>query len=119
MPGEHQQVEAQDRSPHVALERLPGLPSTTIETEDALQERDIAFDPGPEIPQPLVHPTALDHGANLQTYALGERHILHTGGLDVLEVELRGKCTVEDNLPWRPSEDVGLAIDHRLGQRGV
>src|SRR5271168_1754373 len=119
VPRQHQQVETEDRSPHVALERLPGLPTTAIETEDPLQERDIAFDSCPKLPQPLVHPSALDHGTDLQTNALGERDILHPRLFDVFQVELRGKRPIEDNLPWRPSKDVGLAIDHHLGQRRV
>src|ERR1700704_1647457 len=116
---EHQQVEAEDRAPDIALERRPGLPSAAIQPEDPLEKRDVALNAGAEIPEPLVHPATLDHGADFHPQALGERYIPHPFCLDVAQVQLRGERAVEDNLPRRPRVDVGLAIDHRLGQRGV
>src|SRR5262245_26287862 len=99
MAGEHKEVEAEDRRPDIALERQPRFPGAAIQPKDPLQKRDVALHPSSKVTQPFVHPTALDHGADFQSTALRERHILDPQGLDLTQVHLRSETAVEDDLP--------------------
>ncbi len=49
MTSKHQQIEADDRAPDIALERRPRFPGAAIQPKYPLQERDVAFNPGTEV----------------------------------------------------------------------
>ena len=86
MPREDEEVEADDGAPDVAFEGWEGLPSTSAETEDPLEERDATLDTGPEIAQASVDPSALRHFGDLESAALEEHHVLDALGLGIAQV---------------------------------
>jgi hypothetical protein len=97
---QHEQVVGHDRTAHIRNESVPAGPGAAGEPEDALENRDVGFDPGMEVLELLVYPTALDHIQHRESLALGEGNITDPLCFGLAEVLPGCEFAIGGHLPW-------------------
>src|SRR6266568_6875975 len=94
MAGDDQQIERDDRAPHIAFERRQRSPSAAIQAEYSLQKRDRSLNASAKIAQTLVDPTASDHVGDLERSCFGEGDIFNALRFNRGEIGFRREAAV-------------------------
>src|SRR5450756_1175123 len=89
---QNQPTVSHDGTPDILPETWPSLPGAAIQTKGPFQPGDVRFDAGPEVPQLLVNPQALNHIQNSQASPLGEHDVFDPLAFGQPEVVPRGKA---------------------------
>ncbi len=83
---EQGEIVGHGRGPDVGLEVIQALPGAAAEPVGPLEAGDVGLDPGPEVAQLAIHPTALHHVLDVQPALLVQGGILDTLGLGVGQI---------------------------------
>ena len=104
MTSELEQVAREHGAPGVCVERFAATPCAAVESEGALEGRDVGFDAGAKVPKGTVGGSFRAISVIGETDVLAEDDVAYTERANVGEVPSSSKAAIKDDVAWaRPT----------------